>query len=337
MSEEAIFSTRSNSSERKLEEGVRPNSFAEFVGQDQIKENLSIYIQAARKRGESMDHLLLSGPPGLGKTTLSRIISTEMECDFLSVQGPSLDKVGDVAGILTSLKAGDIFFIDEIHRLRPAVEECLYSAMEDFALDVLIGEGPSARTLHMQLPQFTLIGATTREGLLTKPFRSRFGVCEKLQEYPPDHLRQIALRSAGILHVSLTEEAAIMLSQRSRGTPRLVNRFLRRLRDLAEVKSDGVIDADIAREGFRMQGVDDNGLDRTDRRILEALVRDAGRPVGVKTLATVVGESEDTIEEVYEPYLIREGYLAKTPKGRIPLKKCFQVLGLPQADEQALF
>ncbi|MFC1587231.1 Holliday junction branch migration DNA helicase RuvB [Planctomycetota bacterium] len=333
MQEESVFSTKADQTERNLEEGVRPGRFEDFIGQDQIKENLMIYIEAARQRGEVLDHLLLSGPPGLGKTTLSRIIAGEIGQGFHSTQGPALEKTGDLAGILTSLQDGDILFVDEIHRLRAPVEECLYSAMEDGILEVLIGEGPSARTLTMTLQPFTLIGATTREGLLSKPFRARFGVVEKLQAYPWEELAKIAARSARILDVELDKDAAEILARRSRGTPRLVNRFLRRVRDLAQVKGDGVISVSIATDGLHRLGIDKHGLDGIDRKILETLVKHDGRPVGLKTLAVVAGETEDTIEEVYEPYLIREGFIGKTPQGRVAYKKAFKVMGRQSGEE----
>ena len=312
-----------------IEAKLRPGSFAEFVGQDQVKENLRLYIRAAQDRRESLDHILFSGMAGLGKTTLAHIVATEMDRELRATSGPVLERVRDLAGILTGLEEGDVLFIDEIHRLNRTVEEYLYSAMEDFRIDIILDQGPAAKSIKIDLKPFTLVGATTRQGLLSGPFRARFGVLEKLEPYSPEDLGSILLRSAGILGVNLNTDAADLLSRRSRGIPRIANRFLRRVRDLAQVRSGNVIDLAVAHEGLGMLGVDEHGLDDLDRTILNCLVQHGGRPVGLKTVAVAVGEEEVTIEEVYEPHLIREGYLSRTPRGRIPLEKAFQRLGRP--------
>ena len=324
--------------EETLEISLRPQSFKEFVGQKRIVENLQTYIQAAAQRKEVLDHILFSGPPGLGKTTLARLISKEMGVGIKITSGPALKIAGDLAGILTSLQLGDILFIDEIHRLYPVVEEYLYSAMEDFFIDIIIDQGPSARSVNLKLKPFTLIGATTREGLLTSPFRARFLIHEKLALYPPEDLIFILKRSSQILGIQLKEEAAYLIAQRSRGTPRVANRFLRRIRDVAQIYSQGIVDEKVALKGLEMMGVDSYGLDNTDRRILQTIIHHGGGPVGVKTIAVAVGEEDDTIESVYEPYLIQEGYLQKTPRGRKVAAKAYQALGLKhKTEEQDLF
>ncbi|NUM35665.1 MAG: Holliday junction branch migration DNA helicase RuvB [Candidatus Brocadiae bacterium] len=324
--------------EETLEISLRPQSFKEFVGQKRIVENLQTYIQAAAQRKEVLDHILFSGPPGLGKTTLARLISKEMGVGIKITSGPALKIAGDLAGILTSLQPGDILFIDEIHRLYPVVEEYLYSAMEDFSIDIIIDQGPSARSVNLKLKPFTLIGATTREGLLTSPFRARFLIHEKLVLYPPEDLIFILKRSSQILGVQIKEEAAVLIAQRSRGTPRVANRFLRRIRDVAQIHSQGIVDEKVALRGLEMMGVDSYGLDNTDRKILQTIIHHGGGPVGVKTIAVAVGEEDDTIESVYEPYLIQEGYLQKTPRGRKVAPKAYQALGLKhKTNEQDLF
>jgi Holliday junction DNA helicase RuvB len=329
---EGVLRPSPEDGEAVLDASLRPQSFAEFVGQHQVKSNLQLYIQAARERDDVLDHILLSGMAGMGKTTLAHIVAREMGRQIRATSGPVLERVRDLAGVLTSLEAGDVLFIDEIHRLNRTVEEYLYSAMEDFRIDIVLSEGASAESVRIPLRPFTLVGATTRQGLLSHPFRARFGVLEKLEPYTPGDLQQILIRSAGILGVSIEPGAAALLAHRSRGTPRIANRFLRRVRDLAQVESDNVIDERVAREGLSRLGVDGEGLDAMDRLILECLIRHGGRPVGLKTLAVAVGEEEITIEEVYEPYLIQEGFLSRTPRGRVALEKARDHLGGPPPD-----
>jgi holliday junction DNA helicase RuvB len=296
---------------------IRPACLDEFVGQVQVKATLKIAIEAAKKRGEPLDHLLFSGPPGLGKTTLAHIIAHEMGADIRATTGPVLEKPGDIAALLTPLKSGDILFIDEIHRINPVVEEMLYPAMEDFFIDVMIGEGPSARTIKLNLEHFTLIGATTKQGLLGSPFRDRFGILSRLDLYSAGELVRIVMRSASILKIPITDDGAEEIAKRSRGTPRIVNRLLRRVRDFAVVKGDGTITWEITSQALAMMQIDELGLDELDRRILSIIARDFnGGPVGVKTIAISVGEEVRTIEDVYEPYLIQIGFIKRTPQGR---------------------
>ena len=327
MLKEDILSSAIIVEDKNLDLTLRPKRFSDFIGQDRIKENLLIYIEAAKKRGEPLDHILFSGPPGLGKTTLSQIIANEINTAIKTTSGPILDKPVDLAGILSNLQQGDILFIDEIHRMNTTVEEYLYSAMEDFSIDIIIDQGPKARSVKINLPKFTLIGSTTREGLLTAPLRSRFGVLEKLVFYPWTDLYRIVNNSARILAIQINEKGAEIIAKRSRGTPRITNRFLRRIRDVAQVRGNDIITEEVARIGLAMLGVDENGLGDMDRKILETVIRYGGGPVGLKTIAVSVSEEEDTIEEVYESFLIQGGYLDKTPRGRIATKLAYEHLG----------
>ena len=312
---------------------LRPSSFNEFIGQKEIINNLKIWITAAKKRGESLDHILLTGPPGLGKTTLSLIISKEMNSGISKTSGPALEKPADLAGILTNLNEGDILFIDEIHRLSTNVEEYLYSAMEDFHLDIMIDAGPSARTVQLKLPRFTLVGATTRAGLLTAPLRSRFGINERLDYYSAEDLMIVVLRSAKILCIEINDEGAWEIASRSRGTPRIANRILHRTRDYAQVKADGKINKEIAELALTALKVDNYGLDEMDKRILIAIIEKFnGGPVGLSTIATAIGEESGTIEEVYEPFLIQQGFMMRTPRGRVITKKCREYFNCPIED-----
>jgi len=321
------------SEEAKDEEVLRPRRFEEFVGQKKIIENLSVAIKATKKRHEPLEHILFTGLPGLGKTTLALITSNEMGAPLIQSSGPMLKKPGDLVSMLTKLEEGSVVFIDEIHRISADVEEYLYSAMEDFVINIQVGEGPYAKALNLRLNKFTLIGATTREGLLSDAFRSRFGITEKLDFYPVDELKKIILRSAKILGVKVENEGVQIIAERARGTPRIANRYLRRIRDLAQVKSNNTISKDIAEEGFKMLGIDGNGLCEVDRNILRILIENNGEPVGLKTIAVAVGEEEDTIEEVYEPSLIRQGFLQKTPRGRRATEKAFEYFCCKKRDD----
>lgn len=314
----------------EVETSLRPRALDEYVGQKKAKETLAIYIEAARTRKEALDHVLLYGPPGLGKTTLAAIIANEMGVSIRITSGPAIEKAGDLAAILTNLSEHDILFIDEIHRLSRSVEEVLYPAMEDYALDIIIGKGPSARSLRIDLPKFTLIGATTRAGLLTAPLRDRFGVISRLEMYTPDELVKIVTRSASILGIAITPDGAAQIASRSRGTPRIANRFLKRVRDFAQVKADGTITGTVANDALNMLEVDELGLDMVDRRMLLAIVKNfGGGPVGLDTLAASIGEESNTIEDVYEPYLLQLGFLNRTPRGRVLTPLAYEHLKLP--------
>ena len=312
-----------------LEMTLRPSVFAEFTGQAKVRERLEITVQAAKQRNEAVDHILLSGPPGLGKTTLANIIAKAMGANLKNTSGPTIEKAGDLAGLLTNLEEGDVLFIDEIHRLQKTIEEYLYPAMEDFKLDIIIDQGPNARSVRLNLPRFTLIGATTRSGLLTAPLLTRFPVRERLDYYQADQLHKIVVRSARLLAIEIEEKGAHEIARRSRGTPRIANNLLRRVRDYAQVKGRGAITGEIADRALAVLEIDENGLDEMDKRILEAVIaKFGGGPVGVSSLAVAVGEEPDTLEEVYEPYLIMEGYLKRTPQGRVATEASYKKLGL---------
>ena len=322
-----------------FEHALRPKGFEDFRGQDQIVDNLKVFIQAAKERQDALDHVLLHGPPGLGKTTLSYIIANELSVGIITTSGPVLDKPADLAGLLTNLEERDVLFIDEIHRLNPIIEEYLYSAMEDYQIDIMIESGPNARSVQIKINPFTLIGATTRSGLLTAPLRARFGINSRLEYYKKSILSEIINRSATILDVSITKDAAFEIAGRSRGTPRIANSLLRRVRDFAQVKGDGNINKEISQYALNELNVDENGLDEMDNRILSAIIdKFKGGPVGLSTIATAVAEQAGTIEEVYEPYLIQEGYLMRTTRGRIATDKAFKHLGrLKSPDQETLF
>jgi holliday junction DNA helicase RuvB len=314
--------------DKEFDKQLRPLSFSDFKGQKQIIDNLIVFVTAAKQRGESLDHVLLHGPPGLGKTTLATIISNELQVNLKVTSGPVLDKPGDLAGLLTNLQDGDVLFIDEIHRLSPVVEEYLYSAMEDFQIDIMIDKGPSARSVQLTLNNFTLIGATTRSGLLTSPLRARFGIKFHLEYYDNEVLTGIVKRSSHILNIKIDEDAAVEIARRSRGTPRIANAILRRVRDFAQVKGTGIINIEITKYGLNALNIDQHGLDEMDNRILSVIIdKFKGGPVGLNTIATAIGEESGTIEEVYEPFLIKEGYLKRTPRGREATEHAYKHLG----------
>ena len=325
--------------EKEFENNLRPNSFDEFSGQDQIIENLKIFVQASNQRGDALDHTLFHGPPGLGKTTLANILARELEVAVKVTSGPVLDKPADLAGLLTNLEERDVLFIDEIHRLSPVVEEYLYSAMEDYKIDIMIESGPNARSVEINLNPFTLVGATTRSGLLTAPMRARFGISNRLEYYSSEVLSTIVERSAKILDLKISMEAAIEIAGRSRGTPRIANSLLRRVRDFSQIKGDGTIDMSITKSSLKALNVDINGLDEMDNKILTTIIdKFAGGPIGITTLSTAVSENSETIEEVYEPFLIQQGFIMRTPRGRQATELAYKHLGrIPKSDQKGLF
>lgn len=334
MSEDGIFAKESQVEDFETV-SIRPQGFDEYIGQSKIKENLKVFVEAAGKRGESLDHCLFYGPPGLGKTTLANIIAHSVDANLKTTSGPVIEKSGDLAAILTNLSDGDVLFIDEIHRMHSSVEEILYPAMEDFKLDIIIGQGPSARTIKIDLPSFTLVGATTRVGLLTSPLRDRFGMIFRLEFYSTEELKQIILRAAGILNLEIDERAAIEIAKRSRGTPRIAYRILRRMRDFAEVLNDGFLNLDVALNGLERLEIDHEGLDLSDRNLLLSIIEKYdGGPVGVETLAATLSEERDTVEDVIEPYLIYRGFIKKTPRGRVTTAFAHTHLGKPYMKDQ---
>jgi Holliday junction DNA helicase RuvB len=333
MREEGLLTSSPLADDEPFEAGLRPRRMGDFVGQDDLKERLTILIDAARTRAESVDHVLFSGPPGLGKTSLAGILAAEMGAAFRATSGPALERPGDLAAVLTNLDRGDVLFIDEVHRLPRQVEEVLYPAMEDFELDIIVGKGPAARSIRLELPRFTLVGATTRVGRVAPPLRDRFGYVARLDYYGTNDLSRIITRSAGILEVAITSDGAGLIAQRSRGTPRIANRLLRRVRDYAVVRADGQIDGDIAVSALHLWEVDDRGLDKVDRFILDAVINKfGGGPVGLSTLAIAVGEEPETVEDAYEPFLLQEGFLMRTPRGRVATPHAYTHLGLSPPD-----
>ena len=337
--EDRIFSPEDNDSEKSQDSSIRPSSFNEYFGQPEVAEQMKLFISAAKKRGEPLDHTLIFGPPGLGKTTLANIIATEMNADIKATAGPIIEKKGDLIAALTNLSEGDVLFIDEIHRLSPAIEEVLYPAMEDFQVDLTIGEGPAARSIKIDLPPFTLVGATTRTGLLTSPLRDRFGIAQRLEFYRVEDLASIVVRSARLLGISCEQGGAKEIAVRSRGTPRIANRLLRRVRDYAEVEGEGIVTKDIADHALNLLKVDANGFDHMDRRILLTIIEKYdGGPVGIESIAATVGEGRNTLEDVYEPYLMQQGFIARTPRGREATRLAYEHFQLAKKpDEKLIF
>ena len=329
MQEERLISPSSNAQEASQERAIRPMSLTDYIGQAEVKKQMDIFINAARNRSESLDHTLVFGPPGLGKTTLANIIANELKVAIKTTSGPVLEKAGDLAAMLTNLEEGDVLFIDEIHRLNPAIEEILYPAMEDYQLDIMIGEGPAARSIKLDLPPFTLVGATTRAGLLTSPLRDRFGIIQRLEFYSVGDLKQIVERTAGIMATEITAEGAEEIAHRSRGTPRIANRLLRRVRDFAEVKHTGIVDDHSASGALDMLSIDKHGFDQMDRRLLLALIEKfSGGPVGIDSLAAALSEERDTLEDIVEPYLIQQGFIMRTPRGRVATQYAYCHFGM---------